>query len=185
MDPLPGGPDWMKISPVAGSLFHEKEQMTRARSGATVVIRSIALHCQFILCFCLIVSSVVALAELLGRSAIRSVDDASALYRRPCKNGVGPALHVRIVLRTEKFSSIVGPALHKPAIPGKDRHVGDSVSDATKEFALCQTAIEYVELTFYFHGEAVDCVFDFYRRISVKMTKTAAQMPAIANLAVQ
>ena len=25
MDPLPGGPDWMKISPVAGSLFHEKE----------------------------------------------------------------------------------------------------------------------------------------------------------------
>ena len=27
MDPLPGGPDWMKISPVAGSLFHEKEHM--------------------------------------------------------------------------------------------------------------------------------------------------------------
>ena len=29
MDPLPGGPDWMKISPVAGSLFHEKEQRGR------------------------------------------------------------------------------------------------------------------------------------------------------------
>jgi len=27
VDPLPGGPDWMKISPVAGSLFHEKEHM--------------------------------------------------------------------------------------------------------------------------------------------------------------
>ena len=24
VDPLPRGPDWMKISPVAGSLFHEK-----------------------------------------------------------------------------------------------------------------------------------------------------------------
>ena len=26
MDPQPRGPDWMKISPVAGFLFHEKEQ---------------------------------------------------------------------------------------------------------------------------------------------------------------
>jgi hypothetical protein len=26
VDPQPRGPDWMKISPVAGSLFHEKRQ---------------------------------------------------------------------------------------------------------------------------------------------------------------
>lgn len=26
MDPCHGGPDWMKITPVAGFLFHEKEQ---------------------------------------------------------------------------------------------------------------------------------------------------------------
>jgi len=25
VDPTPRGPDWMQISPVAGSLFHEKE----------------------------------------------------------------------------------------------------------------------------------------------------------------
>ena len=52
MDPLPGGPDWMKISPVAGSLFHEKEHIeaepplhehrhkTSARTGLLLILGS-------------------------------------------------------------------------------------------------------------------------------------------------
>src|SRR5208283_1304860 len=38
VDPTPRGPDWMKISPVAGSLFHEKRH---ARSSTTTT-RNIA-----------------------------------------------------------------------------------------------------------------------------------------------
>src|SRR5215472_14596468 len=35
VDPTPRGPDWMQISPVAGSLFHEKEQRREARAVGT------------------------------------------------------------------------------------------------------------------------------------------------------
>ena len=40
---------------------------------------------------------------------------------------VGPADHVRVFLHAEELAGAVAPALHREAVPGQDRHVGDGV----------------------------------------------------------
>lgn len=44
MDPCHGGPDWMKITPVAGFLFHEKEQPAATGGYLRDILARIADH---------------------------------------------------------------------------------------------------------------------------------------------
>ena len=49
-------------------------------------------------------------------------------------------------------------------------------------FGFGQPPVEYVELTFHLHGEAVDRIFDLDRRIGVEMTEAAAEIGRAAHL---
>src|SRR5690242_8731037 len=131
---------------------------------------------ELVLGSCREIVSVVALMQLIRRLSIRAVDDPTALDRRSFKQGVGPADDVAVVLYAQELSSAVQPALHQPAVPRKDRNIGNRVSVARDVFRFGQPLVEYVELTFHLHGETVDRVFDLGRRVGIEMTEAAAEI---------
>src|SRR5262249_8880535 len=76
------------------------------------------------------IAGVVAFAELFRGRAARAVDHAAALDGGPREDGVGPALDVLVVLHGTELGRTVVPALRQPAVPGKDRDIGDGVGAA-------------------------------------------------------
>src|ERR1039458_2631952 len=138
--------------------------------------------CDLVLRLGVEVARIVALAELLGRITIGAVDHTSAPDSGSRKNGVGPALHVPVVLHAQKFRSAIRPALRESAVPGEYRDVGDRVVVSGKVLALTQASVEHIELPLYLHGEAVYRVFDLGGRIGIEMAKTTTEVRCAAHL---
>src|ERR1700704_6831277 len=63
------------------------------------------------------IAGVVAFVQLTGGLAPSAVDHASALHRRAFGDGVGPALHVFVLLHAQEFAGAVEHALRQAAVP--------------------------------------------------------------------
>src|ERR1700730_11010708 len=110
----------------------------------------------------------MAFVQLTGGLAPGAVDHASALHRRAFGDGVGPALHVFVLLYAQEFAGAVEHALRKTAVPGPYRDVRDRIDVAGEIFVVRQAPVEHVELTLHLHREAVDGVFDLAWRVGVE-----------------
>ena len=89
---------------------------------------------------------------------------------------------MHIGVHIEKLFRFIQVVEHQAAIPGPVRHIGDGVVVATEEAPLGEVAIQHIQLTLHFHGETVDRVLEFLRRIGIKMAKTATQVRHTAHL---
>ena len=64
------------------------------------------------------------------------------------------------------------------AVPGINRDVGNAVFVARHVAVVGQMAIEYVQLAFDFHAEAIDRVFELLGRVGIEVAKAAARYGA-------
>src|SRR5262245_36353992 len=113
-------------------------------AGLRVECETSTYH-ELILCLRLEVTCIVALVQLTRWLASDAIDQASALHRRPREQHVSPALNVRVFLHAQELGYAIEPALRKPAIPGKDGHVGNCVGAAPNVLVLRELAVKHVE----------------------------------------
>src|SRR5690606_35970947 len=120
--------------------------------------------------------------HLLIQVAPGTVDFAAALYCRTLPDLFSPAQHVSIGVGLEELRSLIHLVSRYSAVPGPDGHVGNTVFFPRHIAMLRQLPVEHIQLTFGFHGVAVDRVFEFLRRIGVKMTEAASKQRSATHL---
>src|SRR5437870_5747594 len=73
------------------------------------------------------VARLVTLVQL-GRGVAReTIDHAPALHGRTPGDGVGPAVHILVVMHRQEFTRAIEQAFRQAAIPGPDRNIGDRI----------------------------------------------------------
>src|SRR5260370_32466779 len=86
---------------------------------------------ELVLRLCVEVAGVVTLVQLARRLAGETIDHAPALHGRAPEDGVGPALHMLVILHRKELGGVpIEPALCQTAIPREDSDVGDRVGTA-------------------------------------------------------
>src|SRR5258708_22124110 len=105
-----------------------------------------------------------------------AVDHAPALYGGTFQQRVHPALNMLVFPDAEELRSAIGPSFDQSAVPGKNGDVGDRISVAGDVFVVGKTSVQYIELALGFHGETIDGVFDFDRRVGVEMSESTADV---------
>src|ERR1700723_1460309 len=83
-----------------------------------------------ILCLRVKVIRFVPLVQLTRWFSKHAIIHASAPYRRPLTNGLGPTLNVLVFLNLQELGRFVKPDLCQAAVPGPDGNVGDRVDTA-------------------------------------------------------
>src|SRR6202011_5017596 len=128
------------------------------------------------------VAGVVTFVQLTGKLAPGAVDHAPPLHRRTLGDGVGPALHVLVLLHAQEFAPTIEHALRQTAVPGPDRDICDRIVVTCHILVVRKLPVEHVELTLHLHREPIDRVFDLGRRVGVEVTKPAAEIGRAAHL---
>ena len=85
-------------------------------------------------------------------------------------------MQVGIFVHRQKLARLVQLALNQRAVPRVDGDVGDAVFITRHEHPISQVAVQHIELSLDFHGEAVDGVFEFLGRVGIEMPKPTAEV---------
>ncbi len=113
--------------------------------------------------------------QLLVQLAVGAVNNASAFNGRTIRHIFCPALHVGVLPGIQELGGVIDAAQRHAAKPWPDRHIRNGIFLTRYVTAARQLFVQHVEQAFSFHGEAIDSVLNFYRRVVIEVAKTTAE----------